>query len=107
MTDTTVILNTVFSFFQDSQFYSDLGGTVGLFLGLSVLSLFELAQLIMELCEWGLEQLCGHDPKTDQQEQLQENKSQKSHNIHSVFNMDMDKMNDHREPIRYVTGQRT
>ncbi|XP_064617274.1 acid-sensing ion channel 4-B-like [Liolophura sinensis] len=93
--------------YSDSQFYSDLGGTAGLFLGLSVLSLFELAQLIMEVCEWSLERLCGHDPKEVQKPQQQENKSQNLRNINSVLSMDTDKMNGYREPIRYVTGQRT
>ena len=36
--------------FQDAQFASDVGGAIGLWIGLSILSMFELVQLLMELC---------------------------------------------------------
>ena len=43
---------------QDVQFISDIGGTLGLWIGLSVLSIMEVVQLFVELarhvfcCRW-------------------------------------------------------
>ncbi|KAK7508282.1 hypothetical protein BaRGS_00000521, partial [Batillaria attramentaria] len=44
--------------YEDAQFISDVGGTLGLWIGLSVLSIFEVFQLVLELlrhfccCRW-------------------------------------------------------
>ncbi|XP_060578221.1 acid-sensing ion channel 1-like isoform X2 [Ruditapes philippinarum] len=36
------------------QFLSDVGGAIGLWIGLSILSLCELVQLFVELCDYGM-----------------------------------------------------
>jgi len=36
--------------FQASAFVSDIGGALGLWIGLSFISVFEVVQLILELC---------------------------------------------------------
>lgn len=38
---------------QNAQFASDVGGAVGLWIGLSMLSLFEVVQLLVECCDYG------------------------------------------------------
>ncbi|XP_021365048.1 amiloride-sensitive sodium channel subunit gamma-like isoform X1 [Mizuhopecten yessoensis] len=36
-----------------AQFASDFGGAIGLWIGLSLLSIFEIVQLLVEICDWG------------------------------------------------------
>ena len=40
--------------FQNAQFASDFGGAVGLWIGLSFLSLFEIFQLLLECCDFAI-----------------------------------------------------
>lgn len=40
--------------FQVQQFLSDVGGAVGLWIGLSMLSLCEVVQLFIEMCDYGV-----------------------------------------------------
>ncbi|XP_021343720.1 uncharacterized protein LOC110443677 [Mizuhopecten yessoensis] len=44
---------------ETAQFASDVGGAVGLWIGLSILSMFEVFQLIVELCQYGIYK-CKH-----------------------------------------------
>ncbi|XP_069128572.1 amiloride-sensitive sodium channel subunit gamma-like [Argopecten irradians] len=39
---------------ETAQFASDVGGAIGLWIGLSILSVFEVVQLVVELCQYGL-----------------------------------------------------
>ncbi|KAK3096142.1 hypothetical protein FSP39_023666 [Pinctada imbricata] len=43
-----------------AQFVSDIGGAFGLWIGLSILSVFELFQLCVEMCDLGCNKCCGH-----------------------------------------------
>ncbi|XP_046372478.2 degenerin del-1-like isoform X2 [Haliotis rufescens] len=53
--------------YEDVQFYSDIGGTVGLWVGLSVLSLAEVAQFLWEIIQY---LLCWRRRKTQKTEEI-------------------------------------
>lgn len=42
------------TWFQNAQFASDVGGAIGLWIGLSILAIFEVVQLFLELCAYGV-----------------------------------------------------
>ena len=39
---------------QNQQFASDVGGAIGLWIGLSLISMFEVVQLLLECCAFGV-----------------------------------------------------
>ncbi|XP_052255270.1 amiloride-sensitive sodium channel subunit alpha-like isoform X2 [Dreissena polymorpha] len=51
---------------ETQQFLSDVGGAIGLWIGLSILSLCELIQLFVELCNYGIHRIGkGRRPETE------------------------------------------
>lgn len=50
-------------FFQVQQFASDVGGAIGLWIGLSIISVFELVQLLLECCAFGVHK-CKNPPSS-------------------------------------------
>ncbi|XP_033736990.1 amiloride-sensitive sodium channel subunit gamma-like [Pecten maximus] len=54
---------------ETAQFASDVGGAIGLWIGLSILSMFEVVQLVVELCRYGLYK-CHHLENVDSNPEL-------------------------------------
>ncbi|KAK3085101.1 hypothetical protein FSP39_024233 [Pinctada imbricata] len=52
---------------EDAQFVSDVGGAIGLWIGLSLLAIFEVIQFFVEMCLFGCKVCCRHDDKKYQQ----------------------------------------
>ncbi|XP_061195533.1 acid-sensing ion channel 4-A-like [Saccostrea echinata] len=50
-----------------AEFASNIGGAIGLWIGLSVLAMFEVVQLMIELCAYGFYLLCGKKRKIKDQ----------------------------------------
>ncbi|XP_062568260.1 degenerin unc-8-like [Saccostrea cucullata] len=50
-----------------AEFASNIGGAIGLWIGLSVLAMFEVVQLMIELCAYGFYLLCGKKRKVKDQ----------------------------------------
>ena len=47
---------------QSQQFASDVGGAIGLWIGLSMISMFEVVQLLLECCAFAVHK-CKHSHK--------------------------------------------
>ena len=47
-------ISIFFFFLQTAQFASDVGGAIGLWIGLSILAIFEVIQFFLELCAYGV-----------------------------------------------------
>jgi hypothetical protein len=47
---------------QSQQFASDVGGAIGLWIGLSMISMFEVVQLLLECCAFAAHK-CKHSQK--------------------------------------------
>ncbi|XP_046551051.1 amiloride-sensitive sodium channel subunit beta-2-like [Haliotis rubra] len=60
--------------YELTQFVSDVGGTLGLWVGLSVLSIFELVQLLLELSTFATCSACRANGPDDDTQKLKEKK---------------------------------
>ncbi|XP_046551586.1 amiloride-sensitive sodium channel subunit beta-like [Haliotis rubra] len=60
--------------YELTQFVSDVGGTLGLWVGLSVLSIFELVQLLLELSTFATCRACRANGPDDDTQKLKEKK---------------------------------
>ncbi|XP_069127691.1 acid-sensing ion channel 1-like [Argopecten irradians] len=54
---------------EDAQFASDVGGALGLWIGLSILSVFELVQLFVECCDYAHHRCTKREAYKDRQRQ--------------------------------------
>ena len=55
-------------YFQEAQFLSDVGGAIGLWIGLSILAICEIFQLIFELCDYGVHRIRKRQMKKREKE---------------------------------------
>ncbi|XP_067679741.1 acid-sensing ion channel 1-like [Haliotis asinina] len=71
--------------YELTQFVSDVGGTLGLWVGLSVLSIFELVQLLLELSTFATCRTCrANGPDADTQK-MKEKKPPDSHPVYPSY----------------------
>ncbi|KAJ8306569.1 hypothetical protein KUTeg_017114, partial [Tegillarca granosa] len=66
---------------DSAQFASDVGGALGLWIGLSVLSIFEVFQLFGEICSFGVHKLRRSEPTEDETPNTSYNTIDKKRNI--------------------------
>jgi hypothetical protein len=56
---------------QSQQFASDVGGAIGLWIGLSMISMFEVVQLLLECCAFAVHK-CKHSQKKRSKDKYKE-----------------------------------
>ena len=71
------------SFFQTAQFLSDVGGALGLWIGLSILSMCELGQLIVELFAYCVHKSRMSNERLERRRHRHENRKLKDKDLNS------------------------
>lgn len=73
--------------FQNAQFLSDVGGAIGLWIGLSMLSMFEIIQLLVELCHFVCYK-CNHDNENGNKSESKNKNAKNSERSYKPQNKD-------------------
>ena len=88
--------------FQEAQFLSDIGGAIGLWIGLSVLALCEIFQLIFELCDYGVHKLQKSQMKRYQnEEKIHKRRSRERKLRHAHYGLPRPGFRAHQHIKRY------
>ncbi|XP_033736591.1 FMRFamide-activated amiloride-sensitive sodium channel-like [Pecten maximus] len=70
---------------ETAQFASDVGGAIGLWIGLSMLSMFEVVQLLVELCGFGASKCKRDEARKERARRKQQQRRQRMRQ-HDYFN---------------------
>ena len=72
--------------FQTAQFASDVGGAIGLWIGLSFLSMFEVVQLFLECCAYGVHKCTNGNKKKNRRRKKNNKSNVQKQNLYSTDN---------------------